>query len=268
MPFDGTLKDLFQQQPTSLLLDLTGGVPVKEFLNVELPSVQERRLDLVLLLADKTLLHIELQSANDADMGLRMLEYYTLLWRRYRMPVRQVVLYVGLPDMAMKASLTSDCLQFSFGLRDIREWNAQDLLKSSLPGDQILSVLGRTEDDNALVASVLKRIGSMPVNRRDRALRYILNLAALRKLEIIMAAEVRKMAIEYDWSGYPAVQEAREEGEARGIRTALLAILRKQFGPTPAWALKKIEQGSKEQLMQWLVGAADASKLSDLIPRR
>ena len=44
------MKEFFQQQPTSLLLELTGGVPVVESLKVELPPVQERRLDLVLLL--------------------------------------------------------------------------------------------------------------------------------------------------------------------------------------------------------------------------
>ena len=50
MEFDATLKEFFQQQPTNLLLELTGGVPVVEFLKVELRRVQERRLDLVLLL--------------------------------------------------------------------------------------------------------------------------------------------------------------------------------------------------------------------------
>ena len=49
------LKEFFQQQPTSLLLELTGGVPVVEFLNVELPPVRERRLDLMLVLEDETL---------------------------------------------------------------------------------------------------------------------------------------------------------------------------------------------------------------------
>ncbi|MBI2685642.1 MAG: hypothetical protein HYX27_04945, partial [Acidobacteria bacterium] len=135
MAFDGTLKDLFQRQPTSLLMDLTGGIPVKEFLNVELPAVQERRLDLVLLLANETLVHIEMQSSNDGDMALRMLEYYALLWRRYRKPMRQVVLYVGAPELRMTDSFVADSLQFSFALRDVREWRADDLLASSQLGD-------------------------------------------------------------------------------------------------------------------------------------
>ncbi|MFN0101718.1 MAG: hypothetical protein ACKV2U_06460 [Bryobacteraceae bacterium] len=67
--FDATLKEFFQRRPTSLLAELTGGVQVVEFLNVELPAVHERRLDLVLLLADETLLHIELQSSNLAAVS-------------------------------------------------------------------------------------------------------------------------------------------------------------------------------------------------------
>ena len=50
LEFDATLKDFFRQQPTSLVLELTGGVRVVAFLNVDLRLVQERRLDLVLLL--------------------------------------------------------------------------------------------------------------------------------------------------------------------------------------------------------------------------
>jgi hypothetical protein len=48
--FDATLKDLFQRERLTLLQRLSGGVPVKEFLNVELPKVQQRRVDLLIAL--------------------------------------------------------------------------------------------------------------------------------------------------------------------------------------------------------------------------
>lgn len=161
LDFDATLKEFFQKQPTSLLLELAGGVPVVEFLNVELAAVQERRLNLVMLLADDSLLHLELQSSNDGDMGLRMLEYYALLWRRYRKPVRQVVLYVGTPAMTMERAFLMDSVPFRFELRDIREWRADLLLSSSLFGDQVLAILGGTEDPHASVRRGLERIEQM-----------------------------------------------------------------------------------------------------------
>jgi predicted transposase YdaD len=276
LEFDATLKEFFQQQPTSLLSELTGGLPVVEFLNVELPSVQERRLDLVLLLANETLLHIELQSSNDRDMGLRMLEYYVLLWRRYRKPLKQVVVYVGQPRMRMIESLEMEALRFSFALRDIREWRAKDLLSSSMFGDQVLAILGGTDDPRTVIRGVLERISKMVPERRERALRYMLNLAGLRKFGIILEEEVARMGVTVDWSQYTAVREmvtrgkaeGKAEGEVRGVRDALLMVLEKRFGPIPVWAQQKIEKATKQKAMAWLVKAGDAAELTDLIPRR
>jgi predicted transposase YdaD len=268
LEFDATLKEFFQQQPTSLLLELTGGVRVVEFLNVELPSVQERRLDLVLLLADETLLHIELQSSNDRDMGLRMLEYYALLWRRYRKPVRQVVVYVGTPRMRMPAAFETEALRFSYSLRDVREWPAEDLLASGIFGDQVLAILGGTGDPRRVIRGVLERIEKMVPERRERALRYVLILAGLRKFETILEEEVPTMGITVDWSRYTAVREAKKDGEARGVREALGVVLEKRFGPIPEWAHEKIEKASKRQAMAWLVKASDVAELTDLIPHR
>ena len=279
MEFDATLKEFFQQQPTSLLMELTGGVPVVEFLNVELPSVQERRLDLVLLLEDGTLLHIELQSTNDGDMGLRMLEYFALLWRRYRKPVRQVVLYVGTPRMRMSGVFETAALRFSFTLRDVREWRAEELLASPRWGDQVLAILGGTDDPREVVRGLLARIAGMTRDQRERALRYMLILAGLRKFGIIIGEEVRRMGVTINWAQYPAVRaakvaakaegraEGKAEGEIRGVRDALTMVLKRRFGPVPAWALKKIENASKEQAMAWLVEAGEAAKLTELIPR-
>jgi hypothetical protein len=52
--YDAVVKDLFQKDHPSLLDQLTGGVKIKAFLNVDLAKVLERRADRVLLLADQT----------------------------------------------------------------------------------------------------------------------------------------------------------------------------------------------------------------------
>lgn len=67
--FDGALKEFFERRRPSLLMDLTGGVAVKESVNVELPEVRDRKVDLVLRLADDSLLHLEFQSSNRSDMA-------------------------------------------------------------------------------------------------------------------------------------------------------------------------------------------------------
>ena len=69
---DGPLKDILQRDPTILIGRLTGGREVVEFLNVELPAMQQRRVDLAMLLADGSILHVEFQSRNDPRMARRM----------------------------------------------------------------------------------------------------------------------------------------------------------------------------------------------------
>ena len=89
--YDLVVKDLFQRDHPSLLDRLTAGVAVREVLNVELARVEERRADLVYLLADETLLHIEFQSDNDKDMPYREGIYCLLLGQKYRRRDRKSV---------------------------------------------------------------------------------------------------------------------------------------------------------------------------------
>ena len=77
--YDSVLKDLFERDRPSLLQELTEGVPIKEFLNVELPKLIDRRVDCVALLADGTLHHIEFQSQNHRKMAYRQGIYGLLL---------------------------------------------------------------------------------------------------------------------------------------------------------------------------------------------
>jgi hypothetical protein len=132
--FDGALKDVFQHDHPTLLNLLTGGSAVREFLNVELPSVREKRVDLVLSLQDGTVLHIEFQSSNDPNMAYRMLEYWPPIKRRLRRPLRQVVLYVGQAKPKMPDRLVEDGLRFRFRVMDIREIKSEVLMKSGNDG--------------------------------------------------------------------------------------------------------------------------------------
>jgi hypothetical protein len=126
--FDGALKEVFQEDLPTLLKRLTRGLAVKEFLNVELPKVRERRVDLVLSLEDDSLLHIEFQSTNDRNMAYRMVEYWALIKGRFKRPLRQVVLFVGQARSAIVNRLEEDGLRFSYDLLDIRDIDAGALM--------------------------------------------------------------------------------------------------------------------------------------------
>jgi len=96
-------------------------VTLKEkWLDVELPKVRNPRMDLLGEMADGGLLHLELQSGNDAEMPERMAGYALGAYRRSRRFPRQIVLYVGERALGMKPELAGPRFAFSYELRDIR----------------------------------------------------------------------------------------------------------------------------------------------------
>lgn len=251
-----------------------------EFLNVELPRVRERRLDLLALLVDDSLLHVEFQSTNRGDMPFRMAEYYLLLARKFRRPVRQVALYVGARPMRMKSGFTHGRMTFDYALHDIREWNASQLLASGSAADHVLSVLCAKPD----VRQVLRKLATLRAADREAAIGSLLALAGLRGFETIVKQELKKMPIVIDWKKNSllreihedGVEEGREEGLEQGLeqgrgealRQAVRVGLTAAFGRIPVWASTRIAQASGAELVVWITRIRTAAKLEDVVPRR
>src|SRR5882724_441251 len=119
--YDVVVKDLFQRDHPSLLDQLTRGRKVREFLNLELAAVEERLADLLILLEDNTILHIDFQSSNDRDMVYREGLYSVMAAWKYKRRVEQIVLYMGAPKMRMNDRIDLGSVQIAYRLMDIRE---------------------------------------------------------------------------------------------------------------------------------------------------
>src|SRR5579871_1859461 len=98
--YDATLKILLRGPASRTLRELTG-TTVEKWLDVELRKTQNPRLDLLGQTPDGALVHLELQSSNDAEMPLRMAEYCLGVYRHFRKFPHQLLLYVGQPALSM-----------------------------------------------------------------------------------------------------------------------------------------------------------------------
>jgi hypothetical protein len=71
----------------------------------EFPQTIERTADFVIEVTnsrgEKELLQLEFQSTNDKAMSERMHLYLALLYKIYKLPIRQVVFYIGKNKMNM-----------------------------------------------------------------------------------------------------------------------------------------------------------------------
>ncbi len=88
--YDTALKLLLQSSAASTLRQVTNGLIITNWLEVELPQVQSRRADLLGMTAEGAFLHIELQSSNDSAMPLRMAEYALAIYRKFNRLPKQV----------------------------------------------------------------------------------------------------------------------------------------------------------------------------------
>jgi predicted transposase YdaD len=265
--FDTTLKLLLRKHATVLFQELDGR-PVQEWLNVEIPKVEARRADLLARLDDGALLHIELQSTNDPEMGLRMLEYSTGVYRMCRRFPKQIVLYVGQAPVKMDTVLAGEGTSCEFEVRDIRDLDGEALLASNDLGDNVLAVLTGLRNQRAAVSAIVAKIAGSRQDGRATALQQLTVLAGLRALESEVEEEISRMPLLIDilenkvlgreylrgWESGNAqgmelgMERGLERGLQRGIehgaRSGELALLRKmlrkRFGPIPTWADERL----------------------------
>ncbi len=288
--FDGALKEMFQLDQPSVLDRLTRGVKVKAFLNVELPRVQERRVDLVVLLEDETILHVEIQSTNDGSIVYRMITYYALIKQTYRRPVRQVILYVGEDRMKMPDRLEEDGNRLVYGLMDIREFDAEALMATGNRADLALAVLGGGGGAN--LRGILQKAAKLKGAARGRVLAQILLLAGLRGMAGRVEWEMKTMGVVIDITKNPVLmrwrREAIEEGEAKGraeglsmglsqglskglsqgMSKILLEQLETKFGALPQWAESRVAKASPAQVERWARKVLTAKTLDGVIGKR
>src|SRR6266702_4100827 len=92
--YDVALKLLLRGSAKLTMRELTG-TSIEKWLDVELPKVQSTRVDLLGETGEASLVHLELQSGNDASMPLRMAEYCLGVFRLFEKFPRQALLYVA-----------------------------------------------------------------------------------------------------------------------------------------------------------------------------
>ena len=274
--YDIALKSVLRRLTGSVLRDLTG-FTVTRWHNVELPTVQNRRADMLGETRDGTLLHIELQSVNQSGMALRMLEYAAAIHRQFRRFPQQVVLYVGEAPLRMKGHIAGPQLAFSCKMVDIRSLDGDALIASAHVEDNVIAVLARLHNRREAVKRILSGIAECEPRRRAEALAELMLLAGLRSLGPAIEREAKQMPILNDIMDHPVLGRERkrgiklgleqglEQGREQGERQLVLRMIGKRFGPLPAAARKRIEELPAPKLEHIALRLIDARSLDELL---
>ena len=171
------------------------------------------------------ILHLEFQSNDDAEMVYRMAEYRAILQRKYRLPVRQFVIYLGARPPKMRTELYKEERITGFELKNINSLSIDDTLDSQIPEEIVLAIL--TDYPKADAERVVVRIiDKLQKTAKDdtqlrRAVQQLLILSRLRNLEEITTEKAQQMPITYDITKDGIYQKGVREGLEKGVREGL-----------------------------------------------
>ncbi len=286
--YDTVLKALLQSPQTTIFGKIIGA-RIDHWLKVEFPEVQQTRVDMlgVTTVHETDLAAVELQSANDMKLPLRMAEYALRTYRLYELFPRQYVLYVGNDPMRMPSELVGPTFFCRYTIVDIRTLDEESLLSSPFDSDHIMVILTNHRDRRETIRRILQRIATLEGGRRDDAFKKLMILAGLRKLGDTIRAEVKHMPIlddimEHDVLG-PTFREGMQKGLEQGVQkgleqgiqkgleqgeqTLLRRMLTKRFGELPTWVEERVSTLSISEVEALSMRLFDAKSIDELFTR-
>ncbi|MBF0604763.1 MAG: DUF4351 domain-containing protein, partial [Nitrospirae bacterium] len=218
-------------------------------------STQKRLPDLLFLLKDDSIFHLELQSSSEG-MDWRMLMYYSLIRQRYPNRVLvQKVLYVGLKEWQPGSAIEEPNLSFRYEVVDIRSIDCRELLDSPSLEENILAILCRIDNQKEVIQEILYRISELPIKARADALTKLFILSRLRRLETVVKTEAEEMSLTFNLMENdvfrPLFMKERKEGRQEEAASMLLKQMRRKFGQTPDWVTEKIMSAELELIETW-----------------
>jgi predicted transposase YdaD len=231
----GNLYDkIFKENAESIFIPLVEerlGVKIKQYtpLKEKMQTTIEREMDFFYeVLTDSGesfILHLEFQTEDDAEMLARAQEYHGMAYRRKRMEIRHVVVYLGTTESKMETQLDEKFVFKGFELLKIHDLDTQQLLSSQVPQVVLLAILANYPKKHAesVLRLLVKQLLLLSKNKSElsRYFKQLMILARLRKIEDLTVKITEEMPIVYDiqtdYLFLKGIEEGKIQGKVEGI---------------------------------------------------
>ena len=268
MTYDNICKYLAEEYPENFARWLfpTQATEI-EVLKTEL-SLEPIRADSVTLLqSSNQILHLEFQTlpGSEPPLPLRMLDYWLRLYRQYRCPIEQVIIF--LKPTTSEAVFVNEFTAINtwHRYRVIRLWEqdpAPFLADNALLP---LATLTKTETPRNLleqVAAQVARIESTP--QRQNVAASVEILAGLRfeqnLINQLFREDIMKESVIYQ----QILQEGVRQGQQLGEASLVIRQLERRFGSVDATSLEQIRSLTSDRLEQLAVALLDFAAITDV----
>ena len=284
MKYDNLLKNLFLEA-MPMLLGSIASAPVAEILSVEFPSRPKMVADVVALLTDGRILHVEFQLTNDARMLWRCFQYFGAIQKAWpNAEIIQVVIFLCNGPVTMKREIKRPSCDYWYHIIDMKKIPASHFLDSLSDTARVLALLCDSPDPQQTIRDVLASWRHLTDNTLLENIERLRILSRLRKRDIIAKKEIKYMPLDIDMSESiwaiegrqrgmeqgleKGLEQGLEQGLVRGIKQGegqlLTRLLGQRFGPLPTSIQARIGQATEHQLEQWSLRIFDAQSLVEI----
>lgn len=201
----------------------------QEVLEPKLQTTLERETDVLRLVTsnqgDQYILHLEFQTMNDPKMLFRFKEYNAIIQRKYELPIRHFLIYIGNRPFNMREQLPEALVFRGYETFDIQQLDYEEVLSSQVPEEILLTILSdmKGNDPEAVIVKVIERLQELSENKNTLR-RYIAQLqvfSQLRNLDISTRKILNRMPITLDITKNAFYKDAIDAGMKKGMEQGL-----------------------------------------------
>jgi hypothetical protein len=200
-----------------------------ENLPTELPLTLDRQPDFLKKIypsdaSEPYLLHLEFQTKVDTQMPYRMLEYYALILKKYKTPIRQVVIQVGKPHKKESDKIIGN-LAFSYQTINLQDIDYEFFLQSQKAEEVLLAVLANFKQTKPqkVLERLLARLQDLHLQKRfeQKYANQLFILSRIRNLDDETIKLLEKMPFHYNIEQDYLYKTGIKKGIERGIQTGM-----------------------------------------------
>ncbi len=226
-------------------LDIVKSEELKDKLQTTLEKEADFLRTIQTASGEQFILHLEFQTANEKDMIYRMQEYFAILQKKSKLPIKQFVIYLGQEPLTMRSKLSAEEIFTGFEVKNLAKLDYQTVLDSDIPEEIMLALLCdfQKEEAKAVLGKIIERLQELSKDQitLQKYIRQILLLSRLRNLTALTTQKLKDMALVYDIEKDALYKEGEEVGLKKGEEVGL------KKGEIKG-ALRKTIQGVKKAL--------------------
>ena len=221
---------IFKENMQSLFLSIAEkklGIRIQsaQQLKEKRQTTLEREMDFVYLITtiegSSYILHIEVETGDNPEMIYRMVEYNGILTAQYKLPVRNLVVYLGEKPSNMITQLSFEDFFFTFQKLEFRELNPDELLSSQMLEEVILTVLSNYPKEKAesILRLIRRKLVALCKNETElsKFFNQLMILSQLRDLDSLTSKIIREMPVTIDLRQNILFKEGVQQGIEQGI---------------------------------------------------